>query len=408
VLAGIVVLDVDGVIYREFFLTRIAQSKGLSNFLKVLSLGIRYYRGKITVKTLLKEGYGAIQNLGRREAQEIAKEIRRAVNTEETIRVLHAHGYLVALVSAGIPDFVLENLRADVGADFARGMHVESRDGVLDTDSIKTFSKVEAVESLIRPLGLGWDQVVSVGDDPNNIELFIKSGRSVGFNPSRAVRRHADVVIEGNDLIEIVPHIIKDERLPKQLRSDRFYWRREYLRKGIHLLGAAVPFLARSRESSAAIILASVVVLYFLSELLRFRGIRATPLGSVTQRAKRTAEKEGVIYGPILLGIGILATILLFARPVYLPAVLVVSVSDSFSAVVGKRFGRIRVLGLHNRTLEGSAAFFVSALAILLLTRTPVEALCAAALGTLIEVFARWSLDNLFIPLGVALCLSAL
>jgi dolichol kinase/phosphoserine phosphatase len=403
---GIVVLDVDGVIYREFYLTRIAHSKGFAIFLKVLSLGVRYYRGKITVRELLRKGYGAVQNLGTREAQEIAREIKKVTNIKKTISILHAHGYLVALVSTGIPDFILENLREEIGADYSRGMHIEIKDGVLDSNSIRTFSKVDVVERLIRSLDLRWDQVVSVGDDPNNIELFDKSGRSVGFNPSRSVRKHADVVIEGNDLIEIVPHIIKNERLPRKLRADWFYWRREYLRKGIHMLGAALPFAARYNKPITVYFLAALVVLYFFSELLRFRGIRFVPLGILTQRAKRTAEKEGLIYGPILLGLGILIVLVFFDFPVYLPAILTASVSDTLSAVVGKRFGKTRILGMHNRTLEGSAAFFGSSLAILLLTTPPAMAVTAAVLGTLIELFARYNLDNLLVPVGLALFLS--
>jgi dolichol kinase/phosphoserine phosphatase len=404
---GIVVLDVDGVIYREFYLTRIAQSQGFANFLKILSLGVRYYRGKITLKELLRKGYGTVRNLGTQEAHKIAREIKKVANITKTISILRAHGYIVALVSAGIPDFILESLREEIGADYSRGMHIDIRDGVLDADSIRTFSKTEVVERLITKLELGWDQVVSVGDDPNNIELFDKSGRSVGFNPSRSVRKHADVVIEGNDLIEIIPHIIKEDSLPRKLRSDWFYWRREYLRKGIHVLGAALPFTARLHKPITVYSLAALVVLYFFSELLRFRGIRSFPLGILTQRAKRTAEKEGLIYGPILLGLGILVVLVFFDFPVYLPAILTVSVSDTLSAVVGKRFGRTRVLGMHNRTLEGSAAFFVSSLAILLLTRPPATAVTAAVLATLIELFARYSLDNLLLPVGLALFLSA-
>jgi dolichol kinase len=149
-------------------------------------------------------------------------------------------------------------------------------------------------------------------------------------------------------------------------------------------------------------------VLYFFSELLRFRGIRSIPLGTLTQRAKRTAEKEGLIYGPILLGLGILIVLVFFDFPVYLPAILTVSISDTLSAVIGKRFGRTRILGIQNRTLEGSAAFFVSSLAILLVTCPPVTAVIAAALGTLIELFAQYNLDNLLVPVGVALLLSVM
>ena len=85
---------------------------------------------------------------------------------------------------------------------------------------------------------------------------------------------------------------------------------------------------------------------------------------------------------------------------------IVMTALITLSALVGKRFGKTRILGMRNRTLEGSAAFFVSSLAILLLTCPPAPAVTAAVLGTLIELFAQYNLDNLLVPVGLALFLS--
>jgi dolichol kinase len=82
-----------------------------------------------------------------------------------------------------------------------------------------------------------------------------------------------------------------------------------------------------------------------------------------------------------------------------------VSISDSLSALLGMKFGKTCIFNLKNRTLEGSAAFLISSLVILLLT-VPVQiALPAAVLATSLELIPIYNLDNLLITPGVSLFL---
>jgi len=95
-------------------------------------------------------------------------------------------------------------------------------------------------------------------------------------------------------------------------------------------------------------------------------------------------------------------TSLFFDFKVYLPAILIVSVSDSLSALVGKKFGKIYIFKLKNRTVQGSTVFFLSSLGILLFT-VPVQiAFPAAVIVTLFELIPIYNLDNFIIPLGTA------
>jgi len=91
--------------------------------------------------------------------------------------------------------------------------------------------------------------------------------------------------------------------------------------------------------------------------------------------------------------------------PHYLPTVLIVSVSDTLSALVDRKYGNHHVLGMHNRTLEGSFAFFSSALVNLLLTCPARVALSATFFVSLIEFFPFYNLDNLLVPVETALFL---
>lgn len=96
-------------------------------------------------------------------------------------------------------------------------------------------------------------------------------------------------------------------------------------------------------------------------------------------------------------------------------AMAVLAVSDAAAALVGASLKRMEfTLTGDRKSLPGSAAFFLSALALLSLFRelhileVSVAVVCLAALcGTLLEAMGTAGRDNLFVPVGVALALQA-
>lgn len=90
---------------------------------------------------------------------------------------------------------------------------------------------------------------------------------------------------------------------------------------------------------------------------------------------------------------------------------------DAAAAIIGKRFGKhtFRVSGTNKRTIEGSIACFVTtfiAVAITLAILSPrslslllISALASAIIATLLEAYSPAGLDNLTVPIGVALAL---
>ncbi|UCB45914.1 MAG: hypothetical protein JSV25_00380 [Spirochaetota bacterium] len=402
---GIVVFDVDGVIYKDIFLKKIVQSRGFINYLKIIILGWRYFREHITLDGLLREGYKLAGNITVQEAQEVANEIKITTTIKPAIKVLHQNGYLVSLISAGIPNFVLKKLAQEIGADHYTGLDIEESGGEINVEKIHVISKVDIADKLIQELGLEWDQVVSVGDDPGNIALLKKSRIGIGFNPVKSVRDNSDVVIEGNNFLEILPYIIPQEKLPKTISISRFNWRRELFRKVVHLGGCAIPFIARYNKILTSVVLLAIIVIYLISELMRTFGLSFSLFSQITRRAQRHSERRGIVYGPILLGLGIAMTIVFFKSEIYIPAVLVVSISDSISALVGRRWGKIHIFGLRNRTVEGSTAFFVSAFIILYFYFPLPVAIMTTIVAAILELVPVYNMDNLLIPVGTALFL---
>ncbi|HEB29951.1 MAG TPA: hypothetical protein ENI15_03630 [Spirochaetes bacterium] len=401
----VMVFDVDGVIYKNIFLIKLIRARGLKNFLKILVLGIKYYTNRITLNTLLIEGYKLAENFSVNEMQNIAKKMKRVKKIKETVHILRGEGFYVALISAGIPNFILETLADEIGADSYTGLDLDIENASVKTRDIQIVSKVRIVEDLLTKLNLTWNDTISIGDDPNNVELLKMSQTGIGFNPSEIVRENSDIVIESNDLSEILSFIIPPEHLPSKLKKGRYFWKRELFRKGVHTMGCVFPFIAVTNRMLATYILTGAIAIYVLSELFRYRGLYLPLFSIITKKARRYTEKEGIIIGPILLALGILISFRFFDFDVYLPAILIVSISDSLSSLLGLRFGKTRIFKLKTRTVVGSGAFFISSLVILLLT-VPVQiALPAAVIATLLELIPMYNLDNLVITPVVALFL---
>jgi dolichol kinase len=91
-------------------------------------------------------------------------------------------------------------------------------------------------------------------------------------------------------------------------------------------------------------------------------------------------------------------TILLFPKPIAIASILILIVSDTAAALVGKGIGKVRIFG---KTLEGSLAFLVTSLVIVwIYPRLDRFSGSLAALGAaLIEILPIRLNDNLSIPL---------
>lgn len=97
---------------------------------------------------------------------------------------------------------------------------------------------------------------------------------------------------------------------------------------------------------------------------------------------------------------------LLFPLPVASAAVIIVTVGDGFSTLIGRKFGRHRILG--RKTLEGSIAMFIFSLsAVLFVSLVPVLAgSLTATLGELVPHHKKlrqwekrgWLNDNFLVP----------
>jgi len=171
-----------------------------------------------------------------------------------------------------------------------------------------------------------------------------------------------------------------------------------------HFSGIVIPlaclFLGKGAAVGLSVVLLSVSVVI---EVLRIKGrLRMTFLEKNIKEKERKAPT-----GSFFFLLGAVVTLALFKEHAAVPALLILAVSDPLSSLVGRHFGKTRFLG---KSLEGTCAFFLSSLAILLFFHLSLfNILLAALAATAAELFTMKPLDdNLSIPIVSAAVLSLL
>ena len=190
-----------------------------------------------------------------------------------------------------------------------------------------------------------------------------------------------------------------------------FSYRHEVYRKLIHLsslwMAAAIYFLAQN-EALVLFAVAAVAVLSY--EVIRRQDNAVARLLEKILGAALRPDEKGKKFKPsgaIYMLIAAFLSTLLFPNLIAITAMSMMLTGDAAAALVGKRFGRVKVL---NKSIEGSAAFFVVALATaaIIAASVPVAtgymyaATIAAAAATTVELVSKklYIDDNLSVPLA--------
>ena len=174
----------------------------------------------------------------------------------------------------------------------------------------------------------------------------------------------------------------------------------EIKRKIVHLATLVIPVgYALTSEETVLVFLIPFFLCFLLVDLLRHF---LPDLASLFRKyffGKVLREEEGETFmGSTYFLFSTILTILLFPKPIAISSLLILILADTAAALVGKGIGRVQILG---KTLEGSGAFFFTALLIVWVypTLNRFSGSVAALGATLIEILPIGLNDNLTIPL---------
>ncbi len=410
----LIVFDTDGVIFKSQLLLSFSRYSGTVNYIRILYVCFLFSINFINIRELLEKSYVLFRGLKEEDLWQVYHNMKQVKYAEETVRYIRDKGHCVALISSGVPDFLMKHLSGRLNADYGYGIGVKMDNGVVTGKIGGMLSspdgKVKIVEQLLKVNKMTWDDVIVVADDRNNLDIMELAKASIGFNSYYPVRKKAKYLVDSHDLRNVLDCIsLEDDPSFDELSSSRrhevsFSWMQEFRRKGVHFGAVLVPVLAGINFSITLNLLTAITVLFMFSELLRLNGVSLHVINPITRLCIRTREQRSFTIAPVTLSLGIIFSLLLFSKLVASLVIIIVAFSDSIATIVGRFYGRVKIPYNHGKSLEGSTAFLISAFICSIFFLPLWIALIVSFVSCIIESLPI-QFDNISIPLGTGLFL---
>lgn len=182
----------------------------------------------------------------------------------------------------------------------------------------------------------------------------------------------------------------------------------ELFRKGIHLTSSVIPiFYWFTNREYTLIVVSVIVVLMVAMDLLRKVSDRFDQFYKkmllIVLRKRESNPNTHLFTGGTFLVMGDLFSVILFHKDIAIMAMFIARFSDSFAALIGKHFGKIKI---GTKTLEGSLTFFiVSTIIVFFFPKvTPSQfelsiAFSSVVIASIFEILPLKIDDNILIPL---------
>jgi phosphoserine phosphatase len=169
-----------------------------------------YAQGQITNADVAERDATFYKNRRRHEVLRQLEQLKLIDGLKDTITWLKNRS-LVPVVATVTMTMAADFVRDRYGFAAASGCELaETDDGVLLGTVARHFGpedKVTFVAKIAQGLGLGFKDVVAVGDSTSDIPLFHAAGFSIALNASSNARDAADVQLATEDLRDVIPRI---------------------------------------------------------------------------------------------------------------------------------------------------------------------------------------------------------
>lgn len=407
----LIVFDVEGVILpkRRYLLFEISRRLSFIKFLKMLWAGLLYEAGLSPLEKALTRIFKQLQGLAVEDMSQLYRKMPLILGVENVFEQLKKEGYRTALISSGLPQFIVDDLASKLGADYAYGLNVETFEnhltGQISGDVIKPNGKELVLRRIVQKENLKPNDCVVVADDRNNLPMFQFCSFRIGYNPDFLLSLKSDVVAKGG--FDEVMQAIRNaggKKVVKQPLSQR-----DFIREAIHTSGffvAVVSMLLGLNSLFVAFLIFVVTAFYVISELARVFGYNIPIAATITWHAALSPEIYEFVTAPIFFALGIMLALIAFPPPVSYGAIAIFTLGDGFATLFGKKLGRHVYPYNKGKKLEGSIlGLLIAWLGAWLFIANPLKALIGAAVGMFIETLPLPVNDNLTIPLFSGLTL---
>lgn len=192
-------------------------------------------------------------------------------------------------------------------------------------------------------------------------------------------------------------------------------YRDEILRKLIHLCSLSIPVVYYFIPRNTALIILGIMTVFAL--VLDVGRYLSASIGKIFYkifgfmlRQHEIDHKKRNLNGATYVLLSALICVLIFPKIIVVTAFAVLIISDTMAALIGRRYGNHKFLF---KSLEGTLAFFLSGIVVVLLSpkieysySEYIVGIVAVAFGAIIEnVSFGLADDNLVIPISVGVAM---
>jgi len=206
----LVVFDVDGTLIKVESSWKVL-NRELGTWDRERKYAKQFFKGFITYEDWARLNVSLWGGLPLERVLRIANDIPYTDGARDTITTLRRKGLVVVLLSAGL-SIVTDRIRHEIGVDDSLANELVVKEGFLTGEvkvNVSFHNKDEVLDGILKKFGATPDECAAVGDDETLIPLFEKVGLGIAFNPrKKVVENHADVVVKGNDLRQVLPHLL--------------------------------------------------------------------------------------------------------------------------------------------------------------------------------------------------------
>ena len=181
--------------------------------------------------------------------------------------------------------------------------------------------------------------------------------------------------------------------------SNSITYSNELLRKIIHIASSLIAFLLYFLSKEQIIYpLIIITLLFLILDITRFKTNLNLFYLKYFKSITRFEERNNSLTGASYVFIGITLTVIFFDSKIAIPAILILSLADSASALIGRKYGAIYI---NNKTLEGSIAFYLTTVLILIFFNFNIlYILIIAIILVFVEYFDKLLIDdNIALPI---------
>jgi phosphoserine phosphatase len=202
----LLIADMDSTIIGCECLDEIADLAGLKD--RVAPITEAAMRGEMEFEPALRQRAALLKGLpAETMARVYEQRVRLNRGARGLVATMRANGAHTMLVSSGFRYFT-QRVARDCGFETEQANVLLERDGVFTGEVAEPIlgrdAKLRALEAAVSELGIGFDDVLAVGDGANDLAMIARAGLGVAWHAKPILAASASAVITHGDLTSLL------------------------------------------------------------------------------------------------------------------------------------------------------------------------------------------------------------